>query len=111
MSNLYMVSPVHVMHLWEQLMQCVYRDNSFGTTVAEIYLYTVMPRSPLVEAKINGMKEEYLAANRNLYDLCKIFEERVGVKLYIDSGDDNRQPLDVLLEPEPYTHRVHIGVY
>lgn len=104
------VTPIQIMALWEQLMQCMYKDNSFGTTVAEIYIYTMMPHSPIVAMNHTSKlaKEDYAEANQNLYKLCKIFEERNAVEVRFASGET----IDLLIQtPEdPFTHRVHLEV-
>ena len=101
------VTPLQIITLWEELLQCVYGDNKFGGTVAEIYLFRFMPHSPCAVAPISEVGlEAYRAANRALYSLCRLFEERNHVELeLLDAG-----PLERLLDDEPFTHRVHISV-
>lgn len=98
------------MALWEQLLQCLYKDNSFGTTVAEIYIYTVMPHSPLVALPDSSYlaTEDYAEANKNLFNLCKIFEERNEAIVRFSDGS----ALDLLIsDPKnPFRHRVHLEV-
>lgn len=112
------VTPAQIMGLWEQLMECLYNDNKYGGHVAEIYLYTVMQRDPLIEMNRESPRaiERFAEANQTLYELCRIFEERVGVTLWLfenPSGEwDDPLPLDHLIaEPNsPWMHRVHIGI-
>jgi hypothetical protein len=108
------VSATQIMGLWEQLLQCVHGTNSYGGSVAEIYLYTVMPRDPYTEhnRESEHAREAFAAANQTLYDLCRMFEKRNGVRLAMFEGWDKTQSLDRLIATphDPWTHRVHIGM-
>ncbi len=91
-------------------MQCLYDDNRYGGTIAEIYIYSIMPYNPMIAANSNHkwVREDYALANKNLYDLCKLFEERLSTKLYVFELDV-AHPLERLLT-DLHTHCVHIGI-
>lgn len=115
---MFTVSPLQAIDVWEELMRCLYGDNNYGSTVSEIYLYKLMSYSPLVAARPNSeeAKEAYIEANKALHALCKLFEERHEVTLYLFDGpmesgfQTGPLPLDELLSDEPWTHRVHVGL-
>ena len=110
--HLYQVSTLQIMQLWEELMACVYGKNGYGGNVAEIYLYTVMPSCPYVTDDIESKQadQEFENANKNLYDLCKLFEKRRNVKLFMFEGEKPTS-LSALVDGKIlWTHRVHIGV-
>lgn len=133
---MFTVSPLQAIEVWEELMQCLYGDNRYGSTVAEIYLFRVMPLSPYVTAGRPArdmpdswfgkqfQTEAYAEANKALFELCKLFEKRHDVKLALFDGpmkelvpgqqgwQTGPLPLeDLIADPEnPWTHRVHIGI-
>lgn len=109
------VTPTQIMGLWEQLMRCIYNDSPYAGTVAEIYLYTVMARDPMIELNRDSTHsfEIFAQANQTLYDLCRLFEQRNDVKLsFYDQSLEHEQSLDVLIATphDPWRHRVHIGL-
>lgn len=110
MATLLGVSPLQIMGLWEQLMMAYYGQHSYGSSVAEIYLYTVMDRDPWVEInrKSSEATQAYAEANQRLHDLCRLFEQRMECTLLID-GDVTLN--DMIADPtDPNRHRWHIEV-
>lgn len=111
MSALLNISPGQIMHIWENLMDCLHGRNGYGGDTAEIYLYTVMQHSPIVahdqmEGRVSDRcREVYLEAARTLHGLCRIFEDRQKVRIELEDGE-----LDDLLGPQIFDHRVRLTV-
>lgn len=102
-------SPLQIMELWEELADAANGVNGYGGDVAEIYIYRFMRHSPSVALdRVRGTMschEDYREANALLHTLCRIFEERRQVRIEMQEG-----PLDALLGPEIFDHRVHLVV-
>ena len=101
------VSVVQALSVWEQLTQALYGDNPYGGDVAEIYVHTVMPHSPLAAQPLgeSGITL-YRAGCRTLHGLCRLFEKRMDAVVTNPDGSS----IDDMLDESPYTHRVHLKV-
>lgn len=101
------VSVLQALSVWEQLTRALYGDSPYAGDTAEIYVYTVMPHSPLATAPLgeSGIAL-YRAGCRTLHGLCRLFEERMGAVVTMPDGSS----IDGLLDEEPYTHRIHVKV-
>ena len=109
MKNL---STKQLLGIWEELYDCMLNRNGYGGTVAEIYMYRLMPYNPLLRLEDRTSaeaKEAYAAANRSLYEVCKLFEEQHDEIMIQFAGD---HPLELLIQTpdDPFHHRVHIEV-
>jgi hypothetical protein len=116
MTPMLSISPNQIMHLWEELIDASHGCNGYGGDTAEVYVYRFMQHSPSVvldrirhgqgdKDVSDGYREDYLEAASALHALCRLFEERRGVTIEMAEG-----PLDSLLGPQTYDHRVHLKV-
>jgi hypothetical protein len=117
------ISMTQALSLWTDLEKAYHGTNSFGGDTAEIYIYRLMPRSPLAESALNkgkeilgfGMaeqeaKEVIRRANTSLFNLLAYFQEvhsdsRTFVKITL--GD---QELGPWLKEAGLQHRVHVQI-
>lgn len=112
MNAILNAAPIHFMELWEQLLDAQHGSNSYGGDTAEIYVSTFMRHSSTVVLDhmrggevSDGYREDYREAAATLHALCRLFESRRGVVLEMQEG-----PLDDLLGPGVFDHRVHLTV-
>lgn len=108
MNNL---STKQLLGIWEELYDCMLDRNGYGGTVAEIYMFRLMPYNPLLRLEDRTSevaKEAYAAANRSLYEVCKLFEEHHEVTVRFEGNHS----LEILIDTpdDPFHHRVHIEV-
>lgn len=111
MDALLSVSPLQILDIWGELTDCLLHRNSYGSDVAEIYISRTMPSNPHAEIapRNRDVLNDYCRANRALYDICRLFEERYDVTVEFEHGES----IDILNLPdggEPITHRAHLRV-
>lgn len=106
------VSPAQFMGLWEDLMDAEHKRNGYGGDTAEIYVSRFMMHSSTVVLDhvrggevSEGYREDYLEAATTLHALCRLFEDRRNVTIEMEEG-----PLDDLVGPAIFDHRVHLRV-
>lgn len=101
------VSTSQALDLWSELHQALFGDNAYGGDVAEIYLFRLMPASPLNDDRSNPMTiAAYRNANHALHGLCRLFEERMPAIVSFEDGTN----IDELLADPPANHRIHLRV-
>lgn len=116
------VSAEQAKSVWHELTLCLNDENGFGGDVTEIYLYTVLPWSPRIQAT-NAVPHLatpgcspicvqcdarilYQKGCRAIHEIARAFEEENGCRVVFEGGGD----LDLLLDEEPFHHRVHLKV-
>jgi hypothetical protein len=106
-ASLLSVSTSQALDLWSELHQAHAGDNRYGGDVAEIYLFRLLPASPLNDDRTNpATVAAYRTANHALHGLCRLFEERMHAVVTFEDGTD----IDPLLADPPANHRIHLRV-
>jgi hypothetical protein len=103
------VSLNQVLTLWDELIACKYKCNTYGTDVCEIYIYTAMEHSSTFaqNPKSTFCADQVLEANANIHTICRMFEKRHNCVVEFESGDS----IDLLLDVNnPFTWRIHLRV-
>lgn len=109
MNGLAGISLLQAVDLWTDLMEARSGDHAYGGDVAEIYVYRAMPFDPMAAAGDRSgpaATAAYAAAGQALHSLLRLFETRTHSTIVMEDGSD----IDVLLGPNPETHRLHLRV-
>lgn len=110
--SLLALNSLQIIGLWEDLMLCLFNKNKYDGTIAEIYMFRLLPADPAEGNPTHPRYVEfYREANRTLYDLCRLFEERQNITLYLFEGENGKAiSLKNLIGENMWVYRVHIGI-
>lgn len=95
----------NALHLWSELEQAYYSDNSFGSTVAEIYAYRFNEHSEYGKINEEIGREDGLRTAQSLFMLLTEFSDFKSCKLKVDGEDFGPWIKDMI-----FNHRVHVEV-
>lgn len=99
-----------ILNVWDRLHACRNEEDTFGSHTCEIYTYTLMEHNGHFASEPTSAfcREEVVAANKSLYELCKQFEQRhTDIKIVHPDGKSIRSLLD---KENPITWRHHLMV-
>lgn len=107
------VSTIQLIDLWVQLEDAYNNENSYGGNVAEIYAFTLQPRTPgYTPNKHNSLglmdkisAEIELNSSKSLYNILTLFKSKRECTITVD----NRE-LDEWLLKEEFIHRVEVEI-
>lgn len=116
------VSAEQAQKVWNELLDCLDDANGFGGDVCEIYLYTVLPWSPRIQATHAvphlarpgcspicvecDAREVYQKGCRAIHAIARSFEAHNVCRVEFEGGES----IDFLLDEEPFHHRIHLRV-
>ena len=110
------ISIEQAMDVYNELIDAKNGVNNFGGTVAEIYVYKVMPNSPTYDMNITGkyFDEENRMLERkaaeDFHSLCHIFSKKHEVSITIDSINIHEWISKVRTGEIRFFYRVHVEV-
>jgi hypothetical protein len=107
--TLFSISPSQLLDVWDDLHRAMLGNHSYGSNVAEIYMFRVMPHNPLhsIDPFADRMKDEFYVASCNFHAIFRLFEERHNVVVEFENGES----IDALLNKASVNnHRMHIRV-
>lgn len=127
------LSLTQALSLWSELERAYYNDNSYGGDTAEIYMYRLMPYSPMIATTSAGAssgtgmvaeacREAYDAANMALFELLTLFITQRPCRIIVrgrqegltptesSSADNVHQHLGPWMRTARFEHRVHVQV-
>lgn len=105
------ISKQQLITLWVELEDAYNGVNGFGSDTAEIYAYTLQPRSPGYEAGsqapsfLEAHIELELDTSKSLYEVLMLFKEKRQCLIFIEE-----KRLGKWLLKERFHHRLHIRI-
>ena len=110
------ISIEQALDVYDELMEAFNGTNGFGGTVAEIYVFRVMPSSPTYsmhnEGRVwdedNRMMEKKVA--EDFHTLCHIFTKKHQVEIKIDEVELHEWISKIRTGELRFFHRVHVEV-
>ena len=107
------VSIQQLINLWVQLEDAYNDENGYGGTVAEIYAYTLQPRTPGYAPNSDNpfrnfdekSKEIEFNASKSLYNILTLFKSKRKCVIKIEN-----KRLGKWLLKERFNHRLHIEI-
>lgn len=117
------LSMAQALTIWSELEDTLRGEHSFGGDVAEIYVYRVMARDPLVEAHLKepslwgpgavDMHEALRQANESFHDLLVLFAKLRAARIEIEVRENESvsfRELGAWLKEHEQAHRWHIRI-
>jgi hypothetical protein len=101
------ISIQQLITLWVELEDAYNGVNGFGSETAEIYAYTLQPRSPGYDQgsdKVDSIELE-LDASKSLYEVLVLFKSKRDCDIFIEE-----RKLGKWLLEEKFLHRCHIRI-
>jgi len=110
------ISIEQALNIYDELLDAKNGINGYGGTVAEIYVFRVMPYSPFYsmhhEGKTfdedNRMIEKKAA--EDFHTLCYIFAKKHEVSIFVNDLELNTWINQVRSGESVFSHRVHVEV-
>lgn len=110
------ISIEQALDVYDELVDAKNRVNGFGGNVAEIYVFRLMPNSPVYsmsnEGKVwdedNRLMEKKSA--EDFHTLCMIFSKRHEVDIKINDVNLNEWIAKIRTDEFRFYHRVHVEV-
>jgi hypothetical protein len=109
------ISLERALDIWSELETAYHNTNGYGGNEAEIYIYKVMPSTPMAD-KISCIddpgicgdmvREAYNKANKALFSILNHFSEKRNAIITVEG-----RTLGEWLINTRYTHRVHVHVF
>jgi len=110
------ISIEQAIDVYNDLIDAKNDAHGFGGTVAEIYVYTLMPNSPTYSMKVENNKwdEENRMiekkAAEDFHSLCHLFTKKHNVSITIDGIEMHEWISKVRTGEVRFYHRVHVEV-
>ena len=106
------ISMQQLINLWVELEDAYNGVNGFGSTVAEVYAYTLQPHYPGYDANNLTMDSlEYeTKASTSLYEVLTLFQSKRDCIISIEEDVGKYRKLDTWLKKSRFAHRVHIEI-
>jgi len=102
------------LEVWAQLLEALHGVAGYGSDVAEIYAYHLMPYSPMAHGGFAGspalLRDLELLAARDFLALAQHFEARYEVAVLVEIGRDEWRRIGAWFAQEPFGHRAHIKI-
>jgi hypothetical protein len=104
-----------IVGIWSDLDDCFYGKNSYGSSVAEIYLYRVQPNNPSYSFDGGNystnvdLKAYDVTGFITLFNIFKLFEEKRNVTIEVDEYPKYKEY--IWNEKSLIYHRIHVRVF
>lgn len=110
------ISIEQALNIYDELLLTKEGNHGFGGTVAEIYVFRLMPNSPSYSMHHEGnmwdednrMMEKKAA--EDFHTMCHIFSKKHEAKITIDEIDIHEWINKVRINEIQFCHRVHVEV-
>lgn len=105
------ISMSQALRVWSELWQAYYGNNGYGGDTAEIYAYTLQPRTPSMDMEqpgnsFAGLHDKVgLQAAKSLYALLFLFRNKHDCGIQV-----NGRVLGEWFMSTPFVHRCHVKV-
>jgi hypothetical protein len=111
-----------VLKVWTQLEDAYNGRHNYGGTVAEIYVYLLLPHSPSLVAKPwepnsyssrtawDSDRELYVGVTKDFIEIFKLFEKTRNCSIEIEYRDDAWASVDDFFSGIVPLHRLHVKV-